>query len=482
MKIHRDLLRAGMLFGLGLMLRVGLTAGTEFDGLYGQDSYAYHQFAVLIPQMLAGTTPLTSFFWPLGYPALLAGSYSLFGTSPLVGQTLNVLLGTLLAPAGYALARQIGLEFRGATLAGLLLALSGQVVQSSIVLMSDIPALTWATGSAILLMRWMKHGNNSALAGSGLLLGMAIITRWVYILLIPLWCLNILQSDRLNRKAIVASILPLIIVLIPQLVYQQITSAPGLQHDFVSAWSPAHAFQSTFNDIEGHFEYAQINLMYYLRFGYDPYFASALFIPLLLIGIGSLWRQRRWRWLAGWGLIPFIFLTGITHQNPRFLLILSTPTALLTGAGLDRVLDRTRGFRWQQIGVTLVIAVGTTQMIGAAAQGMIPWMMTQQQIKSAAIQTVSKLPIGARVYTFSQTMALRQYGALEVIDLYELAPETLAAQWRAGQDDFLLVNVWELENQWADRSPQIAYHWLRDRRGIELIARYGNFKLFRVKG
>lgn len=467
-----------LLFIVALLLRVGLLIGSGFDGLYGQDAYAYHQFAALILKMLGGQAPLTGFYWPLGYPALLASAYHLFGAAPAVGQATNVLLGALLAPLIYGLGREIGLRRSGAAVAGLLLALGGQAAQSSLVLMSDIPALVWVTGSAFLLACWKKRGGDGRLLTAAALLALAIITRWTSILLIPLWTLAAWRS----WKPLLAAALLMVCVFLPQHLFDEATRSPGPQHDYLNGWSLMHAFESAFTDIDGHFEYAQTNISFYSRFVTDPYFNAPLFAPLLLIGLYSAFRRGGWGWIIGWALLNLLFLLGITHQNDRFLLTMSVPAALLVGAGLDNAKAWAQGRRGVPPALALLLAAGSLHMIGAAAQTVPAWVALQQHNKDAALRTVQRLPVGVRVYTFSQTLALREYGDFEVIELYELAPETLQAQWQAGQDDYLLVNGWELENQWAGRSPQIAYHWLRDQRGLEQIARYGNFTLYRVKG
>ena len=44
--------------------------------------------------------------YPVGYPALLAAGYGLFGTSPAVAREIDALLGTVAAVAAYELAKQ----------------------------------------------------------------------------------------------------------------------------------------------------------------------------------------------------------------------------------------------------------------------------------------------------------------------------------------------------------------------------------------
>jgi hypothetical protein len=49
-----------------------------------------------------------------------------------------------------------------------------------------------------------------------------------------------------------------------------------------------------------------------------------------------------------------------------------------------------------------------------------------------------------------------------------------------GGDDYVLVNVWNIQHQWEGFSPGIAYHWLLEHPGLTYLAWYRNYTLFRV--
>ena len=57
---------------LGLLLALpagGIALVRGFDGLYGQDAYAYFDYgAVSVRQSILHLAPLEAFFWPPGYP------------------------------------------------------------------------------------------------------------------------------------------------------------------------------------------------------------------------------------------------------------------------------------------------------------------------------------------------------------------------------------------------------------------------------
>ncbi len=93
-----DLTLALGLFIAALLLRLMVLLPMRFDGLYGQDAYAYYDFAGELRTAISeGQTP-ESFFWPLGYPAVLAGTFAIFGSEATVGQMLNILMSAALSP------------------------------------------------------------------------------------------------------------------------------------------------------------------------------------------------------------------------------------------------------------------------------------------------------------------------------------------------------------------------------------------------
>lgn len=485
-----------LLFVGGLLLRGAMLGATGFDGLYGQDSYAYYDFAREL-QAAAGEFRLPMpFFWPLGYPALLAIAHALFGEQPGTGQTVNILLGAGLAPLVYILTRQMKGQYGAALAGGVLMGVCGQALQSSLVIMADIPALSWATLSAVLLWIYVdsigdgQHTRPPILVLSTLTLALACITRWLYLLLVVPWALALLivWKGRVRWRDSIVAALAGSVILIPQLLYSRSNPYPVLNHAWVEGWSPANAFQAVFDNVDGHFEYVQINGVYYAQPFYDPYYLVPLFTPLLLVGIVRLWHQRRFAGLGlllGWGLLPYLFLSGIPYQNIRFPLVVFPAVAVLAGFGLEtgaRWLANTTCFRCGSIVFIALLVLGATQTFSHAETIIRDFIEHQQEDKSAARWAAAQISASATLYTFGLTLTLRHYTGLTIYDLYNETPETLNQKWQRGTTDYLLLNVWNIENQWTGRDPQLNYHWLRDTRGLIRLGKKGYYTLYRVRG
>jgi 4-amino-4-deoxy-L-arabinose transferase-like glycosyltransferase len=474
------------LFVGSLLLRTLLLFPSGFDGLYGQDAYAYYDFA---HDLLTEGNVSEPFFWPLGYPLLLAAALALFGAQPATGQMLNVVLGALLSPAVYVLSRQLRMERAGALTAGILMAVCGQALQSSLVLMADIPALAWAMLSAIALWVYLRNGERRWLMSAALLLALASITRWLYLSLAIPWGLALLLARPVRWRDVLLAVFPAAIILALQVLYSRQSPYPTFNHAWVQGWSIANAFRREFVNVDGHFRYEVENWRFYAMPFYDAYYLAPVFTPFLFLGALALIRRENRAplgMLAGWALLPYVFLAGIPYQNVRFPLIVFPAAAIVVGAGLDAALRwiqyRPYLFRWGLAVAALVVLLGARHTLVTAEAIVGTFITNQQRDKETAQWATGQVPAGATLYTFGLTLTLQHYTSLDVYEIYYETPDTLAARWQPGQDDYLLLNVWNIENQWAGREPQIAFHWLRDRRGLVELGRYGNYTLYRVEG
>jgi 4-amino-4-deoxy-L-arabinose transferase-like glycosyltransferase len=468
-----------LVFVLALAARMSVLDQTGFDGLYGQDAYAYHAFAGSLRAVTAHGGALPPFFWPLGYPALLA----LVGAGAQAGQIANILLGALICPVVYAITRLAGARPAAALVAALIPALGGQAIQSSIVLMSDVPALLWASASGAALLWAISRRRARWLYASGLLLMLAIVTRYQYAALLVPWGLALLLARIGLRHLVCAGLLALPIAAL-QAAYSAATPYPTLNHPWVTGWSPAHVFARSFDTPDGHFDYTQPNALYYAQ----PAYSSPYLVPGLgLFAAMGVWKLRRrgifLALIGGWVLVPYGFLAGIPYQNIRFALIMLPGTAALAGVGVDRAWSALRAL---PTGLRALLLAGVCgwALAQVAADGLAyarAFIARQQADKAVIVWAGDILPPGATVYTQGLVLALQAYTTVEAVEIYNETPQTLAVR-TAHPDDFLLVNLWQIEHQWVGRSPQLAVRWLGENRGLTAIGRFGVYTLYRIAG
>ncbi|MBI1278090.1 MAG: phospholipid carrier-dependent glycosyltransferase [Anaerolineaceae bacterium] len=491
------------LFALSLLLRLALVLPTNFDGLYGQDAYAYYDYAQNIRDTVQSGTPLKPFFWPLGYPTLLAITFSSSGTNPSIAQAVSLLMGAALTSLVYIIARQIGVGHFGSIAAAAIMTFCGQALQSSTVVMSDIPALFWATVSLMFLLRYLTpsaplHTYESDYKTRWLILAavnlvLASLTRWIYLVLGLPFALAVVLSwhGRIRWRATLLTLVVIALILLPQILYSRTNPFPALNHEWVEGWSPANALQRSFTNPDGRFDYEKINAVYYAQPYYDPNYLSPLFSIFIIIGLWTLARQKLWLLilLGSWILLPYLFLAGIPYQNIRFPLIVVPAVALLIGRGFDAVINWLRTTRVKQFRliylqgfIVIILLLGLWQMWGNANTLVTTFINNQQRDKLAAAWVGENVPAGSTVYTFGLTLTLQHYTAFKVYELYYETPQTLAGKWQRGKDEYLVLNLWNIENQWVGRDPQLDYHWLRDQRGLEQLGKFGNYTLFKIRG
>jgi hypothetical protein len=336
------------------------------------------------------------------------------GQTAWAGQLAALLCGAALAPLAYLLSNDLfsneitvdnkTITIRkdyGGILAALIIAVAGQPILSSVVIMADMPALFWATLSTWLVVRAVhfEQGGRGAscvlslskgeqrrifspalllprssalwFLAAGVTLALAIISRWLYLLIVPALGFYVLFSlYQLHRSVNPALDVPYFrkaglglqvanqttklwwypllavfggaIILVPQL-WLSLNKPEGLAHSFLLGWSPAHFWQRQFENTEGHFSYLLPMAVFYAQ----PVGHPAYIFPVL--GLASLWATwQLWQakrggpliLLLGWAVPVYIFLAGISFQNFRFGLTLYLPLVLLTGFGLNDLLSR----------------------------------------------------------------------------------------------------------------------------------------------
>lgn len=126
----------------------------------------------------------TSFRAP-GMPLLLAAVYALVGPHAAAGYLLFCLLGALACVLTYAVARELLAE-GGARLAGALAAVYLPHVYFATTFESENVFIPFLALGVWLFMRHLKSGTAATLAGAGLALGFATLTRPFALLLLPI--------------------------------------------------------------------------------------------------------------------------------------------------------------------------------------------------------------------------------------------------------------------------------------------------------
>jgi hypothetical protein len=469
------------LVAAGLGIRAYMLWGTGFDGLYGQDSYAYYDYAQdIIHGLLQGNLP-TGFFWPIGYPSLLATIFVFTGATAGAGQGLSILLGALLTPLMYGILRTLGTQRLGAVATALTMLVCGQLNQSSLVMMSDVPALFWGLLSLWFLLKFQKDNFARHLVLASTCLAVATITRWTYGILFVLLLMSVLVSHRKDQlRTLFLALTIALIVIGMQFVISQQYASPGVQHAFVEGWRPENAIASQVRTSEGTFQFSEPNLRFYAKPLLDAYFLSPILLIWLMVGIYALkHRQPSQVILVVGGWLPYFFLIGIPQQNIRYGLMLFPVGAILVGLGVDWMMQQKWPSRVYAVFV-MIFCAGLLHGGQTSYQTIQQFVNRHQQDRSTATWVAEQVEPDSTIYAFGLTLTLQHRTELDVRELYYESPQTLASADL--QNAYLVVNLWNLESQWAGTDTYRVYTWLRDEPGLTSIGSNGHFTLFEIGG
>ena len=108
-----------------------------------------------------------SAFWPVGYPALLAGIYVVFGHSWLAAGIANALLGTASVALTYRLAREVLSSRLSLVAAGAVAFLPSHIISFTSVLRNEMPHTALVLAALIAACHLARRPNwkNAALLG-----------------------------------------------------------------------------------------------------------------------------------------------------------------------------------------------------------------------------------------------------------------------------------------------------------------------------
>ncbi len=524
-----------------VVVAAGLVASVgRFDGLYGQDPYAYFDYATgPLRQSLVRLAPPPPFYWPPGYPFFIALVSFAVGARPLAGQLVSLIAGGLVPVFTVLLAREIvdvrhaasgrrgavRLAADGATvstgtrqdrgsddaaivmvIAGLVTALNGQLWQSSMVVMADTSALVLATMGASAVVRYMRgHGGGWLILASAGLAG-AVATRWAYALVaIPSAVFALLALGQYRRRAVITHLLwaglvaaavlgPIVLPAVHDLLLA--TDRPAHPAAFatdlqVYEWNPHNALQRTFVTADGRLSYRIPNGLYYALAPAHPYFFTPLLAWLILPGIWTLVRRHRAvpsLLILGWPATIYAFHAGAAWQNFRFTLAYLPPLAILLAIGATTV-SRAAIRSAKGIGRCRAETMARWITRGWLILG-LAWMihggvtLTRDFVarKDADLATVrwvqAQLPDDAVLLTFGLTLTFRHYASVETVDLSELAAADLSRVPSQQRTVFVLVDVANLETQWLGRAPDENFRALRSGPGLIAVGHDRTYTLF----
>ncbi len=484
----------------------------KFNGLYGQDPFAYYDFGVgPLRRSLLDGVPLSAMFWPLGYPVLITLASFVLGPITAAGQVVNVLAGGATVCFTYLLGRDLllragaspDLSRRAGASGALLLGVTGRVVESNVLIMADSVALATATLSAWALVRWCARGQElrphagwPALSGTAL--AWSVITRWGQALLLGAWLIAALPMvvrhgrRKVWWRGVGWAVVPAMVVLGTQLwlVYtvrpDPSVSVLPFAGDLVHVngagigWSLTHLFQHRFVNGDGVQQYPWPNGWYYAGGAFLSQYLTPIFLPATVVGVivAATSYPRSLLLLLSWPAFLLTFDAGLAQQNPRYILAALPPIALLAGLGSAVVWEHLPA-PWRALGTVLMgAALVTVAAIGL--RGVSTLNAERNSDLQVATWAAAREPVGATTLTFGLTLTLQHSTHLRVVDLSVLSQRALQRLVVRQGPLYLLVQERAMTGQFAAQPPGINYRRLKANPGLTLLGGLHGYTLARV--
>lgn len=484
---------------LALALALATRLGVSFDGLYGQDAFAYFRYArALGPHLLHGR-PLPPLYWPIGYPATIAPLLPLFAGSPAAGQTVNSVACAAAASATALLTHRLQREesprtaAASALAAGVAVALSGATLRSSQVVMADALALGLSALALLCAVRYAQRDRGAWLIGCAFCWAWATSARWLAgLLVLPIGAFLLVHARAMRGRTagvgprrwpwIVAATLASLAILGPVLAIAHSVPQSLERHEWLVAWNPRNAVGRDFHTPDGHAIYRLPVLLFYgVRLGWPDYFFPVLF-AFALFGAWTLVRDRRWATgtlLLGWPAAAVLFLSGIPYENPRFLLPTLPALGALCGIGFGAARgccsrERTR------VLLAAVLAISVASGLGFGLREHLRLVARKNDDRALVTWTVKRLTPDAALLIVGPSLAFEYYASIPALHLFSASPSDVDALLAARRPVFLLANLHEIETQWPGLAPERLFVALRRRPGLALVGTHSSYSLFRV--
>ncbi len=497
-------LAPGLVVGVPALVLIAITG---FDGLYGQDSYAYVDYALgPLSQFVRNAALPPDFFWPPGFPLVVALANLSSGLGVAAAQIVSLAAGTLAAILVALLARELLLHRALppsrpssvnaiALLSGLAFALCGQVWQSSVVVMSDTTAVALATTGALGVARYARTGRAAWLLLAAGATTFAIETRWIYgLVALPIASIALVRLAQLARQrmalaaghAIAASVVTLLVAsptLLPIGRALLDGSAVPFVGDFVVYhWDPGGALRSTFDTPDGRLAFAMPTGLFYLAQPFQHYWFAVLGV-FSIPGVVSVARQATPAGVAlllVWPALVLAFLVGGAYQNTRFFLAAAPPVAVLIGFGSLSVwaLIAGRVPAAQRLVAGLIILA---LLLNATLAARFAYSFIDRvSADAAAVRSLAaQVPDGARLISLGATALLRHDG-VAVLELAHLDGGSVTQLLAEEGPTYMLVDWSSITSQWAASDVGLTIRVAQDVANMRVVGAAGIWSLFEL--
>ncbi len=438
-----------------------------FDGMAGQDGYAYVDYAIAIKRWLTFGESPGHFFWPPGY-SLLGACLGLFIYSvPLSMQLISCLSLSLLLITINALLKKL---YPTSNQKGLViyLVLFGMFVpyffRQGMVTTSDMLACFMVTLSIFFGYQYIIEHKFKYMVFVFIAVSFGTLVRFPTIIVLTPWLLYLVlkwfASARKFSHLLILCI-PLSCVYLYSLFNEDITLF--LHHPSVVNWEFANYWKTTFITGEGTIKHLIPNFLFvFSPIAHPGYLFPGLILIYICIKEKALVGLHWAAWVLGYLCYAF-FLAGYLNQNYRHLLIVYPIVLLIGFYGYNRIYTHWF-FIKHQVRLLPILFLAQLSLCWLALKPTLHRNLIER-LMTLDLKDYAKVSHPDTLYSFDIDIALKSRGIpYTILSLYVRTYDNF------NRGAFILFNEAKLSKQWKGLAPMTNWEHLKK-----------NYKLKKIK-
>lgn len=486
-----------LLYILSFVFRLLIIVFFKFDGLYGQDAYAYLDFSKRFLESLTIFQIPPNFYWPIGF-YIFTSVFTVFtwGNVDLAGLLVSLNSGSLCAGFVYLLAYEITYninkpERKNLSLyAGLITAFSPILVKQSIVIMSDSLALMFAAWGMWQFVKYFRSNKLKHITFAFIMFSLSVMTRYAFALLsVPVLAYiiyNIVARKSLRLKYIKHTLIAFlagIVVFSPQLYYLFTHGVSYFQYEgehgtWASSWNFFNFFKNDFTTFDGTMHYRLWNGLYYLSPVYHPMYLLIFGFPFLT-GLYLLIKKKQiiiLLLLFGWIAVYYIYLSGNPFQSLRYTMSFLPAMVVVSAYGLAEIrIKYIYKMLFLYPGILLFVLYGVYHISG----------FVEQKDKELEVVNLVKIsiPESSTVFAFDITMAVNHYTNLNAHEFFNNSEHEIKEKINSSPDGtYFILPVEAIKTQWKGLPLEKKYEFIKNNYPVQTVAAINKFTIFKIPG
>lgn len=420
------------LFLIPFLFRLAIILYYQFDGLYGQDAYAYDEWSAQFYSSLTNFHIPPPFYWPVGY-FIFNFLFSIFtaGDTTIAGLLLSLNAGSLISVVIYFIAYELldkdeyAHRKKIAFYSGLIASFTVILTKSSIVVMSDTTGLLFGSLCILFQLKYFNNNKTIFIYLSLISFSIALMTRYANVLMIVPFICNYIYNIKTQKrkffseiKILIPAVIIALIVFLPQLYY---ISKQGITYfhnesdleSWPQSWNPLNYFRKEFHTVDGTMFYKLPNFLFYSSFIFHPVylFTGGMFF---ISGIVLMIRNKDFKILIlnlSWIAAFYLFLAGTSFQSIRYTMNFLPASVIILCYGIYKL-------NIKETYKKLMLFVVIASITGYGIYHINSFMIQKNEDLSVVRWINQKVPENSSVFTFEVTGAVKKYCKVKTQEIY----------------------------------------------------------------